>query len=978
MTLQPALTTGYAQRRSAVLAEVAAVTAITILAAFLRLIQLDVAPPGLYHDEAINGVLGDYIIHGNRSLFFGEREALFMYFLAEAIKTFGQDVTSLRVVSALFGTATVPALYLATRLMFDRRVALLASLGLAASYWHLSISRTVFRAITLPFFETLAVLFLWAALRRTERWSRLALFVLAGVFLGAVLYTYIAGRMVPVVLLVFLLAQVVFDRQSLKPIWANLAVYVAAAAVVFWPLGIFYWANPEGFMGRMGEVALAPESQASGIAGYLQNVLHVAGMFFVAGDQNWRHNLGGLPVFDPVFGVGFLVGSVLCLVRWRRPEARFLILWAGAMLVPTLLAADAPHYLRAIGALPALCIIAALGLVWLGTSLLAHSRRLAPFLAKRRGYGTFLAFAGAMAVLSATYSSILYFGVWLNSAQAFLAFDGPLAAAGRYLTSSPAWQASAAGKHDYFLTTRFWQDRTAMLFYLWPRLAGRDRDDMGATRLGSRWLDEDSALPLRPDGATYLLADADSWAAEQLRQIYGQDGLSVETPPASPTGAPPFVVLTAGKLATGPSTPPLASFGNALTLGGYTLPASVVSGEEIDLVTRWQIGDVRSSWRDAGDKITVFVHLLDADDSPLVGASGLAYPPVDWQAGESLVLRHRLPLPPGTAPGTYRLLVGLIGPDGERVVETVGNRPDRTVLLPETLQVTPQRQAQQVPTLNDRVDMHIDGRLSLLGLAFPAGDEVSPGESLSLTLYWQALADVKEDYEVTLHVLGEDGREVGSGTDLTALSQYPTSRWQAGELVCDPRKVFVDPRAEGGVYRLTLTAKNRQTGALTRPQDIGQIRVLGLDRVFTTPAMQTPLSVPANFGNTAELLGYDLAPDPAAGVSLEVTLYWRCRSESDQRYKVFVHVLSPQGSLVAQSDAEPVGGGRPLTTWVEGEIVADGHTIPLPADLAPAAYPLEVGLYAEVDGKRLPLLGADSQEVDSRLLLPPVDLPASK
>ncbi|MHB1413724.1 MAG: ArnT family glycosyltransferase [Chloroflexota bacterium] len=976
MTLQTALTTGYAERRSAVLAEVAAVTAITILAAFLRLFQLDAAPPGLYHDEAINGVLGDYIIHGNRSLFFGEREALFMYFLAEAIKTFGHDVTSLRVVSALFGTATVPALYVATRQMFDRRVALLASLGLAASYWHLSISRTVFRAITLPFFETLAVLFLWAALRRSEHRSKLGLFAVAGAFLGAVLYTYIAGRMVPVVLLVFLLAQVIFDRRSLKPVWANLAVYVVSAAIVFWPLGTFYWANPEGFMGRMGEVALASEGQATGLVSYLQNALHVAGMFFVAGDQNWRHNLGGLPVFDPVFAVGFLVGGALCLVRWRRPEARFLVLWTGAMLVPTLLAADAPHYLRASGALPALYIIAAVGLVWLGTSLLAHSRRLASFLAKRRGYGTFLAVAGALAILSAGYSSTLYFGIWQSSPQAFLAFDGPLAAAGRYLAGSPAWQESASGKHNYFLTTHFWQDRTAMLFYLWPQLAGRDRDDMGGTRLGSRWLDEDSALPLRPDGATYLLADANSWAAGQLRQTYG-NGLNVETPPASPMGAPPFVVLTAGKSAVDASNPPLATFGGALTLDGYTLPASVTSGEEFDLVTRWQIGDVPSAWRSAGDRITVFVHLLDVDGSVLVGASGLGYPSEDWQTGESLVLRHRLQLPPGTAPGTYRLLVGFIGPDGERVAETVGNRPDRTVLLPEALQITPQRQAQQAPMLDNHVEMQIDGRLSLLGLAFPAGDEVSPGESLSLTLFWQALADVKEDYEVSLHVLGDDGREVGSGTDLTAFAQYPTSRWQKGELVRDPRKVFVDPRAEGGVYRLMLTTKNQQTGALTGPQDIGQIRVRGLDRVFTPPAMQTPLSVPANFGNTAELLGYDLAPDPVAG-SLAVTLYWRCRSESDQRYKVFVHVLSPGGSLVAQSDSEPVGGGRPLTSWVEGEVVADGHTIPLPPDLAPAAYPVEVGLYAEADGKRLPLLGTDGKEVDSRLMLPPVNLPASK
>jgi hypothetical protein len=101
-------------------------------------------------------------------------------------------------------------------------------------------------------------------------------------------------------------------------------------------------------------------------------------MFFVRGDYLSRHNVPLRPVFDPALGAAFVVGLVVAFRRFRSDyAAAFLLFWTGAMLLPTILAEKAPHFVRAIGVLPFLTVYPALGLsqIWAWTR--KHSRRLA-------------------------------------------------------------------------------------------------------------------------------------------------------------------------------------------------------------------------------------------------------------------------------------------------------------------------------------------------------------------------------------------------------------------------------------------------------------------------------------------------------------------------------------------------------------------------------------------------------------------------
>jgi hypothetical protein len=88
-------------------------------------------------------------------------------------------------------------------------------------------------------------------------------------------------------------------------------------------------------------------------------------------------------------------------------------------------------------------------------------------------------------------------------------------------------------------------------------------------------------------------------------------------------------------------------------------------------------------------------------------------------------------------------------------------------------------------------------------------------------------------------------------------------------------------------------------------------------------------------------------------------------------YKVFVHFLDRTNHVAAQHDDFPVGGDRPTTSWIPGEIIVDRYDVPIPADLPPGRYTLEVGFYDPVTGRRLgPVVTTDgASQKDDRVVL---------
>ena len=113
----------------------------------------------------------------------------------------------------------------------------------------------------------------------------------------------------------------------------------------------------------------------------------------------------------------------------------------------------------------------------------------------------------------------------------------------------------------------------------------------------------------------------------------------------------------------------------------------------------------------------------------------------------------------------------------------------------------------------------------------------------------------------------------------------------------------------------------------------------------------------ARFGEHITLTGYALSATAIRpGDALGVTLFWTADALLDVRYKVTVQLWGPDGSLVAQHDAEPANNLALTPTWTPGETVIDAHGLAVPAASAPGEYRIIVALYAiDAPGDRLPV-----------------------
>jgi 4-amino-4-deoxy-L-arabinose transferase-like glycosyltransferase len=134
----------------------------------------------------------------------------------------------------------------------------------------------------------------------------------------------------------------------------------------------------------------------------------------------------------------------------------------------------------------------------------------------------------------------------------------------------------------------------------------------------------------------------------------------------------------------------------------------------------------------------------------------------------------------------------------------------------------------------------------------------------------------------------------------------------------------------------------------------------------------TPLALPVNFGETMFLLGHDRRPAaPGPGDALELILHWDLGPKPSRQYTIFAHLLNAEGQVVSGFDANEY----PTSFWREegGERLLSFVRLPLPGDLQPGTYQVEIGVYNQASGERLGVL-EHGQQVADRLLLAPVEI----
>jgi hypothetical protein len=244
----------------------------------------------------------------------------------------------------------------------------------------------------------------------------------------------------------------------------------------------------------------------------------------------------------------------------------------------------------------------------------------------------------------------------------------------------------------------------------------------------------------------------------------------------------------------------------------------------------------------------------------------------------------------------------------------------------------------------------VQDELSLVGYSLDT-DRVTAGGSVWLTLYWQALTDVSRDYVIGMQLLDATGAEVAYLLGRPVRSSYSTDRWQAQQVVQDPWRLDLPSDLSPSEYTLQLAVFDAGTQSEVAKVVLGSLLLVEQDRSFDIPDMQN--IVDAGLGDRVRLLGYDMFVEPITGGGrLQVTLHWQTQEEMESSYKVFVHLLNPDGEVVAQHDSVPGNGELPTTDWAIGEIVSDRHQLEF-IGLPAGQYRLVAGMYEPTTGERL-------------------------
>jgi hypothetical protein len=253
-----------------------------------------------------------------------------------------------------------------------------------------------------------------------------------------------------------------------------------------------------------------------------------------------------------------------------------------------------------------------------------------------------------------------------------------------------------------------------------------------------------------------------------------------------------------------------------------------------------------------------------------------------------------------------------------------------------------------------------DGQARLLGYRVEP-ESVAAGEHVAVTLCWEALRPMDQDYTLFIHLLGRDNARVAERTTYSGQGRFPTSLWPVGRAFCESYRMPVASWAEAPeLYALEVGLYDAETGWRLPAHDASGQAVeppaVGLVRI--TPAAPLPLpaqSLSYDLGGQIALAGYTTTL--ASGNTLTLTLYWQALQVPQGDYKVFVHLLDEGGELVTQDDASPRDGHYPTWAWQPGDLVPDPHQLRLPDERPPGPYHLAVGMYHPESDARLPVTG---------------------
>ena len=624
---------------------------VLLAAAAFRFAAIDAAPPGWRDDELIEFDMDRRIVQGWRPLFIPEAEGhepVYHYLHAGTIALFGENIIGYKWLPFAFGLLSVALTYALARRMFDSRSALLAAALMAVSFWPVMYARLGLRHIGIVPLMLGAFLFLWmgstaesatppgAGQASAKEGGKLRVLralsgkLLAGVLLAAALMTYFAGRALPLILVGFLAYLLAFNRRRLRRVGSGLIGAIAIGALIAAPMFVEIARTPGAE--RRTEVVGGPLIAASrgDLRPAVETTLGTLGMFTLAGDPESLYNVPSRPVFDWITGIAFYVGVLVCLVRLKRDESGFALVWLVLGIAPAFVSLPAASFSHTIAAQPVVYVLAALGLV-------------SAFDVLRLSVSPLLLVSLSIIGLNAFLTIRDYFGAWANDDFVRFQYHGPTRDIARWLDQNPGITDIAVGTHP----NELWLDPVALEL------------DLARTDVRARWFNPEAALVDPVQG--FVLFSMMQPVGREVESIVRDLSTGPAQTESGPGGAESFSFYRSANL--GLRMRLRANFDGIGMIERQPDFKTARPGSRVVQQTNWQILDSNSAQR-----LKLFVHVLDPTHGAIAGSDREDFNVAMLYPGDMLFQFSQFALPDDLRPGPYQVEVGWYHPEsGERL-----------------------------------------------------------------------------------------------------------------------------------------------------------------------------------------------------------------------------------------------------------------------------------------------------------------------
>lgn len=820
---------------------------ILVIAAVLRFVQLDYAPSGGHGDVAWIGINAlDWTDRGIWPFYVRELyapEFFPVYLTGLLLPITGISFLPQRIITAVMGVLFVAFLFPATRWLLDGRsnafrtsAGLFAALGGAVSLHVVALNRLGMES---PPFLTVLTLVIWLTAKAWRRGGT-ANWIAAGAALALAQYVFLAARLLPVVLALWIAHGWLFDRARMRMNGRGWLVMAVSSFILTLPALILFITTPEAFSAR----ADAGTAQTGGwiwqydtaaYGGILALIIQKIGLTLLAFGIHWHgpYNIMNLPMLGPLFFAGFLIALPNAFRRFREIAYGWPLLAIPVMLFTDLISGAVLeiHALHQMGVLPFVYILGGIGLAhlweWLSARMSASAVRTA-----------------AIAVLALIALVPAYFGMsqYLNvviPAQ----YTDPQSGWGRAQTDVDLGQYLVAHADQAFLLPYAEYSRSDVAWVIAEGFRQRHSAVSSEGLLDIPNAPQQISIvyttePERPrhDGFPshfdprlwVLLHDNTVWLLPPLTPEQEETILAApEQEPSdvlidrSQTEIARIYQIQADLFAPRPVVdyPLDAVFNDEIRLLGYTLPDQNLQPGDVNFVSLfWQpLIAPREDYE-------VFVQFWTDDQTSIGGAHDFPYGGMYrsriWQPDEIVVTHHWLTIPADLQTGRYTLVAGLFRLLHNERLPVSGSSTDsalRVALAPDLRYPPP---PPEIIGEEPETPLRFGDFFSVDSLAVHVNDisqsgsewQVSPGDTLTVDLFWDVQNRPAEDYSVFLHLSNDPATAPLAQADMRMGSTFPSGAWHPGDVIHDQLVLTIPADLEAGEYDLLLGTYFWQTG----------------------------------------------------------------------------------------------------------------------------------------------------------------------